>query len=430
MTRRGIVLGGVSLALGGGLAGGAALARARHAVVPLYSDTVALAAPGVRELVPAGRADLLVPGTRVLASARRRARLVDEEEAWVRGCAGWATQRLADGDALLHSALLDLRVLTVGLPVGVAGWSSRWRYAWPRDVAFVVSALARLGRPQEAGVQLAWLQRVQASDGWFEARYDTRTGRAPDDRPMQLDGTGWALWAAHELAEATPGRAEQLLGPLSGMLTRSTRLLLTIRDPVTGLPPASSDYWELAEDRLTLGTAAVVLTGLRAAAAVLPLVGESALAEQAGEAAEQLDGPVHEQFGAQGYPRQVGGLPDAAVTFLVAPVGPRHPRLSVIEAVDRAQTAMGRPAGGLAPGAGWKQDGISWTPETALFALAWAANGYESRATPLLDWLGRHRTPAGSFPEKVLHDGRPAAVAPLAWTAALVVLARHEQTRA
>ena len=39
-----------------------------------------------------------------------------------------------------------------------------------------------------------------------------------------------------------------------------------------------------------------------------------------------------------------------------------------------------------------------------------------------LDWLDRHRTPAGSFPEKVLADGRPASVAPLAWTAAAVLL--------
>ena len=91
---------------------------------------------------------------------------------------------------------------------------------------------------------------------------------------------------------------------------------------------------------------------------------------------------------------------------------------------------MGRPAGGVAPGESWKNDGISWTPETALFAAAWAATGHRSRAESLLGWLGDHRTDAGSFPEKVLHDGRPAAVAPVSWTAALVVIARHELVRA
>ena len=43
----------------------------------------------------------------------------------------------------------------------------------------------------------------------------------------------------------------------------------------------------------------------------------------------------------------------------------------------------------------------------------------------MLSWLGAHRTDAGSFSEKVLHDGRPAAVAPLAWTASLVAIARQ-----
>ena len=96
----------------------------------------------------------------------------------------------------------------------------------------------------------------------------------------------------------------------------------------------------------------------------------------------------------------------------------------------RAQVEMARPAGGVAPGVGWKDDGISWTPETALFAAAWAAIGHHDRAESLLRWLGDHRTDAGSFPEKVLFDGRPAAVAPLAWTAALVVIARHELVHA
>ena len=43
---------------------------------------------------------------------------------------------------------------------------------------------------------------------------------------------------------------------------------------------ASSDYWELVERSVTLGTAASVLAGLRSATEVLPLVGEHALAER------------------------------------------------------------------------------------------------------------------------------------------------------
>jgi hypothetical protein len=85
-----------------------------------------------------------------------------------------------------------------------------------------------------------------------------------------------------------------------------------------------------------------------------------------------------------------------------------------------------RGAGGLAPGAEWKQDGVSWTPETALVAYTAAASGQPLLAERWMAWLGHHCTSWGSLPEKVLPDGSPAGPAPLAWTAALVVLTEGE----
>ncbi len=402
-----------------------ALDRAGRAEVDLYSETVAFSAPLVRELVPASGAHGVVPCTRVIGGTRHEALLLEDELAWLEGCARWT--RGSGADDVLRSALLDLRVLSVGLPAAVAGWSRRWRYAWPRDVSFVAAALARAGRPDDAVEQLAFLQAVQGDDGWFEARYDLGTRAAPDDRHRQLDGTGWALWAAEQVARQVGDEAAELVTPLRTMIVRSATGLLASLDATTSLPPASSDYWELAEDSLTLGTAAAVLAGLRSASSVLPVVGEPWLAYRTRAASEVLARQVRQHFGPDGYPRLLGGsAADAAITFLVPPIGPTEPDMEVMTALDLAQTAMARPAGGLAPGAGWKRDGISWTPETALFAGAWAATGYRSKSEALLRWLGAHRTAAGSFPEKVLHDGRPAAVAPLAWTAALVVIARHE----
>ena len=405
--------------------------RIRRAEVPLYSETVAFSAPGVRELVPTGRPDAVVPGTRVLAARPLSTMLVEDEQAWLEGCAPWVRTALDGGDDVLRSALLDLRALSVGLPVCVAGWSERWRYAWPRDVSFVATALARTGHPEHSAEQLGFLQEVQRHDGWFEARYDLRTRRTPDDRVAQLDGSAWSVWGAHQLALAAPDRAVELLTPLRPMLLLSTQRLLASLDADTLLPMASSDYWELVERSVTLGTAASVLAGLRSATEVLPLVGEHALAERTRAAARSLAGQVHEQFGARGYPRMLDEpAADAAVTFLAKPIGGPGVDDAVLTAMGRAQVAMARPAGGVAPGVQWKDDGISWTPETALFAAAWAASGERARAESLLGWLGEHRTDAGSFPEKVLFDGRPAAVAPLAWTAALVVIARHELVHA
>jgi GH15 family glucan-1,4-alpha-glucosidase len=425
-SRRRLLLGGAGVLALGGAGAGVAADRAGRVEIPLYSETVAFSAPRLRELVLPPRLGVLVPGTRVLRDAAQHVLLLEDEEQWLAGCAPWV-RSAADDDGLLRSALLDLRALSAHLPASVAGWSRRWRYAWPRDVSFVAAALARAGRPDDAVHQLGFLQSVQRRDGWFEARYDLGTGGAPDDRVPQLDGTGWVLWAADQVARHAPDRAGELLAPLRPMLVRSAAGLLASLDAESALPPVSSDYWELVEDTLTLGTAAAVLAGLRSASTALPVVDELSLTDRTRAASDLLGAQVRAHFGPDGYPRLLGGsAADAAITFLVPPIGPTAPDLEVMSALDRAQTSMSRPAGGLAPGAAWKEDGISWTPETALFAAAWAATGYRSRAEALLRWLGDHRTAAGSFPEKVLHDGRPAAVAPLAWTAALVVIARHE----
>lgn len=73
---------------------------------------------------------------------------------------------------------------------------------------------------------------------------------------------------------------------------------------------------------------------------------------------------------------------------------------------------------------------MAWTPETAVLAGAWAtADDTRGRAVETLDWLGRHRTDAGSLPEKVRDDGSPAGPAPLAWTAAVVVTAATDLGR-
>ena len=181
--------------------------------MPLYSETVAFLSPGWRELVPAGHTDALVPGTRVLASRPLTTMLVEDEQEWLESSAPWVSTALDGGDDVLRSALLDLRALSVGLPVSVAGWSDRWRYAWPRDVSFVATALARIGHPEHAAQQLAFLQEVQRQDGVFEARYDPATRRTPDERVAQLDGSAWVVWGAHQLALAAPDRAVELSDP-------------------------------------------------------------------------------------------------------------------------------------------------------------------------------------------------------------------------
>ncbi|WP_432487477.1 glycoside hydrolase family 15 protein [Kineococcus sp. SYSU DK018] len=351
-----------------------------------------------------------------------------EDAAWL--AAGTVPGTGGPWEAVVRQSLLDLRSLTADSGAVAAGPAPRWAYAWPRDSAFAAAALSATGHRDEALRVLGFLARVQLDDGGFEARYLLDGTGTPDGRGRQADGAGWALWALGEVLADAPTRAQALreLQELRGLLDGATGFAMEVTDGGRELPEPSSDYWERREAELTLGTVAPLLAGLRASARLQPLLGEHAAGRRLAAAAGSLEELLHEEFGPTGYLRyadpdvETGGV-DAAVAFLLPPFAPGVPGEPVLAAFDAYQVRALRPAGGLAPGAGWKSDGVSWTPEVALVALAAASSGRTGQAAHWLDWLAAHPAPWGSLPEKVAADGSPAGPAPLGWTAASVVLA-------
>ena len=309
----------------------------------------------------------------------------------------------------------------------VAAPMSIWRYVWPRDAAFSAAALSAVNLADESLGVLGNLASWQRADGGFEARY-TSSGRVPDNRPAQADGAGWFLWAAGRLlADGVP--AADLRDRLGAPLARAASRLLGITDTPSHLPAASPDYWEVAETVLTLGTAAPVLLGLEAATALaragLDLGGPApALAERVTAVRSAMERNFAPAWGRHLQRDDV----DAAIALVLPPF--TRPLAGARTVRQTAAARMHRPTGGLAPGAGWRDDGISWTPETALMAWSALALGMEEEGTRLLAWLEAHRTAAGALPEKVLADGAPAGPAPLAWTCALILLATASRTEA
>ena len=377
--------------------------------IPLYTDGVVLDAEGG----PVG----VAPGTDAEddAAARRA------QDAWVE--AG-TVPGPAEYREMAERALRDLDALLLPDGAVIAGVSDRWAYVWPRDASFAVVALARTGHQADALAGLRYLAQLHATspDGLFEARYRADgTGRTPDDRARQLDGSGWALWAVAEwYAAAAPGaERDAALADLRSLVVGSLAAIRAEVDPATGLPEPHPDYWEVAEDGPTLGTVTALLLGVRAVGPVLAALGEPT----ADRLVKDLERGV--AAFAPGYPRHLDGTAaDTAVAFLMPPFAPVDPAVRV--GLAAAAESMRRAGGGLAPGASWRADGISWTPTTAVFALTAAGSGDLRRARAWLDWLDEHRTPSGALPEKVLADGSPSAVAPLAWTSALVVIALDE----
>ncbi|MGC0274611.1 glycoside hydrolase family 15 [Pseudactinotalea sp. Z1739] len=327
-------------------------------------------------------------------------------------------------EEMVTGALLDIRALTLDDGAALAGYNPNWRYVWPRDASFIAAALASAGHARDAVEVLAFLQRVQHPEGTFEARYLPDASGPPDGRGIQTDGTGWVLWATdHVLATLAPDDPlrERIHHDLTPLLARSTAQLLHQAETPDSLPPPSADYWEHPEQDLTLGTAAPVLAGLHAATRIWSGAGDMDLALRTGAAADRLRTAVESTFGPT-YPRYPGGTDrDAATAFALPPFQP-EPLSEALGAWHDSIAPMRRPAGGLAPGASWREQSLSWTPQTTLYALVAAHNGEPQMALDWLDWVDAHRTPLGAIPEKVSPDGTPAAVAPLAWSAAVVVL--------
>ena len=228
-------------------------------------------------------------------------------------------------------------------------------------------------------------------------------------------------------AELPPAERVAFLQRHRQLLDRSARAALATIGNKRSLPPVSADYWEVPERRRTLSTAAMIRAGLEAAGPLYGLLGEAEGARRIAEAEQRLTDAIQSGFGRDGYPRRLGGRGDSVdlgAAFLLPPFG--EPAPDVVAAWRQGAVLMRRPAGGLAPGGSWRRDGVSWTNITATYAMTAAGLGDPEGAKDWLGWLAAHRTASGSLPEKVLADGSPASVVPLAWTAAAVIIAADE----
>ena len=348
-----------------------------------------------------------------------------EERAWLAaGTVPGATA--AERDAAARS-LLFLRLLVRPGGAVLAAQTPYWAYVWPRDASFTAAALAVTGHRREAAAVLGFLAGTQRADGTWPARSHPDGRPVSDGRPAQLDAVGWVPWAAWLASDQ--GRDTDLAARLWPTVRAAADHAAASIGP-DGLPPAGPDYWERQERAPTLGTAAALLAGLRAAshlAAARPGRAAEERRHRWARAAGRLAGAVAARFGPGGYQRHpAGGGPDAAVTWLGPPFGPPDP--AVAQAVRTTWRRL-TVAGGAVPGRPWL-GGDPWTPATASFALAAMAAGDRAAAQARLAWLLGHRTALGAFPERVGRDGHPRSVAPLAWTHALVLLTRVSRDRA
>jgi len=416
--------------------------------VPPRPDGVARAADGSIVAIPVGAAARYIPGTSYLVGSGASPADIAESRAWL--ASGTVPGSTSTERELAERALLDLRLLTDSSGATLAGWRTAWRYVWPRDAGFVVVAFAATGHLPEAASILDYLAAVAPDNGLWQARYlSDGSGLAPDCRVMQIDGAGWVPWGVWSWYVASEQSSEAAdLDPYWPMVSASAEAIITDmgRD---GLPSPSSDYLEHPEPDLTLGAAAPLLVGLRSAADLARRTDRVDQAARWDAAAQLLDAALTKNFGPLGYQRRLTGAgpnqdwqmgdngypqqprdhgdADSAVTFLVPPFAPA--RADRANAVATTRRTLTLPSGGIKPVQQWRSDGVAWTPETALFALAAAGLGDRETARAHLAWLAEHRTSSGAMPEQVASDGTALSVAPLAWTEASVLLTLSQLDR-
>lgn len=380
-----------------------------------------------------GAFQIVLPGEQI--TRVRRSNALDPEVAAAQR--EWLESGIVPGGAKYHDmaerALLDLHMLmqapdalpgaVVAAPTGI------WQYVWPRDSSFIAVALAQTGHVDEAEEILRFLSRMQRPDGLFEARYLPDGSGVPDERPLQFDGCGWVPWAVNQWYDnATLETRDEAAREFVPMILGCLAAIETRVDTLTGLPDPSPDYWEVPEEGATLGSAAALLLGMRQISQFLA----KAVPEREDDihrarmTSAYLDFGITDNFAVAGFPRRLTAPPrDASVAFLLPPFTD-FAAPAAVAAWGEALQNMRRPAGGVAPGESWKQDGVSWTPQTSLAALVAASRGEYHEAHEWLTWLDQHRTVLGSIPEKVQSDGSPGDVAPLGWSAAVVLMALVE----
>jgi len=393
-------------------------------------STVLRLADGRLRYLPAGASDpVTVPAGDPGANAR-----IAADRAWLAlGTVPGANA--AERDAASRS-LLFLRLLQRPGGGVIAAATPYWADVWPRDASFAAAAFSVTGHRTEAAAILAFLARTQRPDGTWPARSHPDGTPVDDGRAPELDADGWVPWAAWL---ASGQGHDHVLAAWSWPMVRAAAEAAASALRAGGLPAASPDYWERNERQPTLGTAAALLTGLRAAADLAAALGHGQEGARWAAAAVRLAAATRRSFaGPAGYHRYpapssassrvfgddagAAGGPDAAVTWLAPPFAPPDPRVRAAVARAAAQLAPG--GGGAVPGLAWSDP---WTPATASFALAETALGDRAAAARQLGWLLGHRTSLGAFPERVRRaDGTPRSVAPLAWTHALVLLTLAE----
>lgn len=325
-------------------------------------------------------------------------------------------------------------------------------YCWPRDAAYALWPLMRLGHFGEAKKFMEFARDTMHKDGYLMHKYQPDRAIGSTWHPLvhgrstelaiQEDETAGVIFMIGEFYDASQDRTfvenlyHTFIVPCAGFMSRFI-------DKQTGLPHASYDLWE-EKFLTTTYTVCTVIAGLETAARLAEAVEQPDDAVRWQRAADgirqNLDKLYHKDgYFVKGFLLKPGGKLEYDNTldisnlygpfmFAKLPLNTGGPLASTAKHVEE-RLLNTSPSGGVVR---YEHDnyfltkqqyiGNPWAVSTLWLAQYYTAAGQTGQAKKLLDWALQRQSPSGVLSEQYDPEtAAPLGVTPLVWSHAELV---------
>ncbi len=327
-----------------------------------------------------------------------------------------------------------------------------YSYVWPRDGAYAMWPLIRLGYTEEPRKFFEFCRDILHPDGYLLHKYQPDRAIGSTWHPLvhgkhaelaiQEDETAIVLYMLGEYFEESKDR-DYVSSLYVTLVQPAANFLAGFRDEQTGLPHASYDLWEEKFATHTY-TVSVTYQALLTAAQFADLFEypDDAVAWRAaaGEIAKGVQilfdpgrGTLRKGFLLQDDGSlQFDNTLDVSSLFAVSTFGPKEfgkeQLLSTVAAIE--STLLEQSPSGGSPR--YEHDtyfagqstytGNPWFVTTLWIAQYYIQHGNRERGKQLIDWTIAHALPSGVLSEQVdPGTGAPLSVAPLVWSHAELI---------
>jgi hypothetical protein len=317
--------------------------------------------------------------------------------------------------------------------------SGGYGYSWPRDGAYLATALGHWGFRERVEHYFRYCAETQDPSGAWWQRYLASGHAGPSWGRIQIDEPASVIAAAY-----LHYRTHQDMFWLEGMwptLQKGLSFLEAFHAPVHPMGHPSHDLWEerMGIHAYSLGAvAAAYLSG----AYLAGQLGDAQASERYATLGKNLSSLIHEKFvpaegpirrsfvaGSHDFKHGGGYWDEATDVSMLGLISP----FNILQVGDRAAQRIvesvrsrlwSRPVGGVIRYEGdTYRGGNPWVLATLWLASVELAAGNFDEAREAFQWVIAKSTPLGMMPEQVHREsGLPYWVTPLGWSHAMFLL--------